>query len=770
MRFTWWSVAYAATALAAPRPQGQPGTPTSSGSTSTTPTMTQPPVASGGGGGGGAACGQVQPMAQQFLQANPKETPRVSAQLAFDCLQSVPNKPGPAKDLIKSLKAYVQWQSTLSWLKNPPASYMLPPTDIEGGLDKIGERAVAGQYKSEYEFQLEIFQLFASAHDGHFAFRGDVFKGFSFRNNLASDIVSVSRDGIEVPKLYHLNALNANGSAPSIIRINGKDAATLLSDLNLKFSGFQDPDSQWNSQFKFYASNESAPLIAASLAFQGTKVTLTYDNGEEKSEDSFAIIRQGANFTGVSDGESYYNKFCNPDAAPKPPANGTTPNQPPKTSAPPAPPQPTIKGYPWPAVRDSGANATSGYFLNGTGYDDVAVLAVSSFAPPDGIDAIEYLTNFQDTVGKFLVESKKAGKKKLVIDVAANGGGFVVAGYELFAQLFPEVNRFQAHNLRLSDSMTSLARLSAAIPANFTPSSPEEKSAIEALSESSVVSNLLPGGVFTPDEQAFTTVDQILAPVSLNGDTFTAYQQAPLNQTDPSFNLTGVGSKANPPPRVFDPENVVLFTDGTCGSTCTIFSYLMILQMGIRTTVIGGRPQTGIMQSIAGVEGAQVFSFNDLTSDAKAILALAPKDKKEEIQSGDLGELAKGYAIKRSTTPKSAGAVNGKNAFSMADARTPLQFLWEPANCRIFYTHEMLRNPDAAWKRAVDATWNNPMQFCVAGSQVPVNKTTTMDPLFKQSQNNTGLPKTAGAAEGVSGSGLRLALLIVTFTVGFLSL
>lgn len=116
----------------------------------------------------------------------------------------MPNKPGPAKDLVKSLKAYVSWQSTLSWLKNPPASYMLPPTDIEGGLDEIGKKAESGGFKSEYEFQLSIFQLIASAHDGHFAFRGDVFKGFSFRNKLASDIVSVSRDGLEVPKLYHL--------------------------------------------------------------------------------------------------------------------------------------------------------------------------------------------------------------------------------------------------------------------------------------------------------------------------------------------------------------------------------------------------------------------------------------------------------------------------------------------------------------------------------------------------------------------------------------
>ncbi|TIC93679.1 Peptidase S41 family protein ustP [Colletotrichum higginsianum] len=769
MRFTWWTLASAAAVLAVPAPQGGQQTPTPT-SSSGAPTAPASPNANN-------ACAQIQPKAQEFLQASPKASPQVPAQLAFDCLQSVPNKPGPAKDLIKSVKAYAQWQSTLAWLKSPPASYMLPATDIEAGLDDIERKAEAGQYKSEYEFQLAIFQLIASAHDGHFAFRGDVFKGFSFRNKLAQDIVSVSRDGVEVPKLYHLAQLQNGTSAPAIVRINGQDAVTLISDLNLKFSGFQDPDSQWNANFRSYASNESFLVVAASLAFQGNKVTLTYDNGEERSEDSFALIRKGANFTGVNSGEDYYNRFCNPESAPKPTPsapgtmpNQTNPNAPSKPSGPPPPPKPTIEGYPFPVVRDSGANTTAGYFLNGTGYDDVAVLAVSAFAPPDSIDAVEYLTNFQSTVAAFLAKSKETGKKRLVIDVAANGGGFVVAGYELFAQLFPEVTRFQANNLRLSEGIVNLARLAAAIPSNFTPSTPEEKEAIEALSASAVVSNLLPGSIYTPDGQAFTTVDQILAPVSLNGESFTAYQQAPLNDTDPTYNLTGVGTKANPPPRVFDPENIVLFTDGTCGSTCTLFAYLMILQMGVKTTVVGGRPNTGIMQSIAGVEGAQVFAFNDITSDAKAIIALAPKDKKEEIMAGELGELAKGYAIKRATDPKSGGGINAKNAFSMSDAKTPLQFLWEPANCRIFHTRESLFKPDAAWKRVVDATWSNPMQFCVAGSQVPVTKNATMDPLYRQSKNNTGLPVQATAAEGVSGAGLRLAVLIAVFTVAVLSL
>lgn len=233
--------------------------------------------------------------------------------------------------------------------------------------------------------------------------------------------------------LTFVAALKCNTTAPAITKINGKDAATLINDLNLQFSINQDPDSQWNSQFPSYASPDAVLNVAASIAFQGPNVTLTYDNGQEKTEESFAIIRAGANFTGVQTGEDFYNRFCNPNTtqAAVTPTATTLAN----TTAPLPPPPPTVEGYPFPIVRDSGANVTSGYFLNGTGYDNVAVLSVLGFAPQGNIGSVEYLTNFQKTVTSFLSQSKQAGKMRLVIDLSANGGGFVVAGYELFAQV-----------------------------------------------------------------------------------------------------------------------------------------------------------------------------------------------------------------------------------------------------------------------------------------------------------------------------------------------
>lgn len=254
----------------------------------------------------------------------------------------------------------------------------------------------------------------------------------------------LNRADNSTPQSAQLNSsMPGNNSLPlAINKINGQDAALYLEALNLKYSSYQDPDSQWNSQFQTYANPAALPIVAASLFFQGPNITLTYEDGTEKTEDSIAAVRKTVDFSGVGTGEDFYDKFCSPVLPVAATVSNTTSTStssatvtPTSTVAAAAAAAPTIAGYPFPVVRDGGSNVTAGYFLNGTGYDDVAVLSVSSFAPGGSIGSIEYLTDFQSTVEKFLAECKLAGKKRLVIDVTANGGGFVVAGYDLFAQV-----------------------------------------------------------------------------------------------------------------------------------------------------------------------------------------------------------------------------------------------------------------------------------------------------------------------------------------------
>lgn len=280
---------------------------------------------------------------------------------------------------------------------------------------------------------------------------------------------------------------------------------------------------------------------------------------------------------------------------------------------------------------------------------------------------------------------------------------------------------FRADNLRAPESLRQIAEAADSVldelitgPADDTP--PERVEALRTIGRSTIVGNLIPFGVYSPNGSAYASVSSILGPVTLNNDTFTAYQFMPLNETSPSFNLTGTGHRSSPPPAVFEPEDVVLLTDGTCGSTCTLFSYLMLFQVNVRTVTVGGRPRAGAMQSVAGVEGAQIFFLEEISAAAAAAIYLNPEEL--NVTGSEIAELAEGYALQRAADPDRPGAVNGRNAFSRTNSETPLQFLYQPANCRVFYTRDMIFGPAEVWKRAVDATWTDPERFCVEGSRV----------------------------------------------------
>ncbi|KAK4205009.1 hypothetical protein QBC40DRAFT_336385 [Triangularia verruculosa] len=431
----------------------------------------------------------------------------------------------------------------------------------------------------------------------------------------------------------------------------------------------------------------------------------------------------GANFTGVRTGEDYYKRFCDPDASidVEPPTTAEIPPQFPTstiietsttdgTSTGTALPlAPTISNYPWPVVRDNGSNITSGYFLNDTGYDDVAVLAISGFSPPE-MGGLKYLTDFQATVEAFLAKSRAENKTKLVIDVSENGGGLVAAAYELFAQLFPNTTPFSANNIRETDSLIQISHILSA-------------NAIE-------INNFNPINFNTSSNDT----DPILEPITLENDTFTAYQHHPWNRTDPTFNITGIGNRLNAPPSPFTVENIILLTDGACSSTCATLARLLHSVNGtnnskIKTVVVGGRPDpslgsltntdTGPMQAVGGVAGSQVFYFSDLHEAAKAVLVFAPElNSTNTTKNEELLLLAEGYAMKRSLAGinggKAAGSVNGKNDFvSLGDLEMLIQFLDynedviggvdEGNYCHFYYTKEMVLGPVKVWERGVDA-------------------------------------------------------------------
>jgi hypothetical protein len=105
-------------------------------------------------------CGEIRKLAlaHKAQQSKPKAVPselQVPAQYAYDCLMSVPVDVEGDLKKISELREFLQWQSTLSWLKEGD-QYQRPSLDIMAELDKIAQGVQNETFISDDEVQLAI--------------------------------------------------------------------------------------------------------------------------------------------------------------------------------------------------------------------------------------------------------------------------------------------------------------------------------------------------------------------------------------------------------------------------------------------------------------------------------------------------------------------------------------------------------------------------------------------------------------------------------------
>jgi hypothetical protein len=87
-------------------------------------------------------------------------TPTVAAQLAYECITSVPFNQSAAQDLVDGVVPYFRWQSNTAFLKDPPQEYadkVQPAVDIWGELEKIRTKVTSGAYANEFEVRSRWF-------------------------------------------------------------------------------------------------------------------------------------------------------------------------------------------------------------------------------------------------------------------------------------------------------------------------------------------------------------------------------------------------------------------------------------------------------------------------------------------------------------------------------------------------------------------------------------------------------------------------------------
>ncbi|KAK4960967.1 hypothetical protein LTR10_001456 [Elasticomyces elasticus] len=681
------------------------------------------------GNGTLAACASVSNLAASFTSANPSSTPTVPAELAYECINSVPFNQSAAVALLDSIRPYLDWQTTIEYLKEPPAEYaakVQPAYDFYANFERIYDEAVAGTYSNEYEFGFELYRCFQFAHDGHFVYYPDsVTSIFSFGRT--TPLVSVSIDGISVPEVYvYADVLlasfgNATFAPSPLAMIDGQDSTTWLLNYS-QYGSLQDRDALWNNVFyelaqvSLGASGSGTGTFSGGgrgrWIYPGPTTTLTFANGTSLTIENFARVL--APFDNITTGEDIYRTYFTPpveeiESAEKA-ATMTTSSA---SSTAPAPTSSTVTkstpapGFPSPIIREM-SNLNSGYFLDGEGYDDVAVLSVPSFVSSNA-DEIPF-----QSVNTYLINRAIAeNKTKLIIDVSANGGGTILQGYDLFKQLFPHVLPYGATRFRAHEAFDLIGQ------------------------EVSAFSGLVPRSLNTNDtvQNLVSTAWNYQTDADVNYEPFTSWQEkfgpheygpqpdnftslirwnlsdvlTPLNSG--GIYISGYLNRTNITAQPFAAENIVIVYDGYCASTCTIFSELMRQQGGVKTIALGGRPNKDIIQAVGGVKGTNDFPWDYILGAVEYPFQYQYIHDAEYYNSTALGDYST-LPLYRATNY----VVNSRDGIREGDAtETPLQFVYEPADCRIYYTPEMVVDETAVWKTVADTAFNG-ISHCVAGN------------------------------------------------------
>ncbi|UNI19459.1 hypothetical protein JDV02_005641 [Purpureocillium takamizusanense] len=615
------------------------------------------------------------------------------------CLRSVPVDRERDLKLIDYIIPYISFQSTIEMLKSPPEEYLLDGVDILGGIQTIKEKLHNGQYSSQYEVMSDLRSIFAAASDSHFDYRPAILNTFEFKRP-GLNLVTISKDGVALPKVYMAPDIVNEDNAADVVNIDGVPVFDFL-EKEAVYQKCQDPDAQYNSLFN------SLPSLATQ-GLGGTLITrfevpdnhtVQFSNGTSRVTQNYVSFLPGVNFTDVDSGDAFHRKFELPPA--------TVPNAKSEDFPVASPIQkesPVLAdaSFPEPVAKHS-KGSIAGYFLNGPGFEDTVVLSLLRFVPihlNEPFNFTDFVLEARDVVVKTVQKARKENRDKLLIDLSANIGGSIAMAADVYALLFPQAQFNNFGRLRATESLKLLAQA--------------DYSATRELFN-------IPNFPLDQNNRTLGNASDFIGPYTVKGETVTAAYQFDRTKPEipPNFYVNAQGPGPAPiPEQPFKPENILIITDGTCASACTILTGLLTRNQGVRTVALGGRPLPYPMQAMGGVKGTLFTGFSSIHYTFKQLASFASANP----QMADVFKGLQGAIPSNETAPllpliENSGGVNSRSDYTKEDLEGyPVHFKYEAANCKLFYTRQMALDVSETWRRAATVAWKN--GSCVPGSTV----------------------------------------------------
>ncbi|KAH7327405.1 hypothetical protein BKA65DRAFT_66958 [Rhexocercosporidium sp. MPI-PUGE-AT-0058] len=655
------------------------------------------------------------------------------ASKVYECLTSVPFNPAVASRFLKYYKDSTQFQSTLAYLKSPPASYLQPPVDLLAGLEVIQTRIDTGAFENQYEFEATLQRLIYAAHDDHFDIAWGITGVFAFGTRYR--IVSVSEDGIELPQVYVASDIfqsQQDGGVwkPSpIVTLDGEDATKYLTRFAAENSiGGRESHTDWQQLMSSPAQViQGIPSVwgGGATFYPGEKLVIGFKNDSKVTTEWQGIFLGDSETGALETGGDFYNSFVlgywpasyDPEPAPETEeeeeeeqedesAASTQPVATPTSTTIPTPTGWSNGAYPSPDIAQENLGYLGGGFLSGYYLpDDIAVLSIPSFQEyGDTVD------EYSATVGRFIETAHSKGMKKIVIDLQRNMGGDAFLAIDTFKQFFPKIDPYGGSRLRAHPAANVMGK---AMTDYFDNITSDDYDYTYLYANEWVASTRLNADT----DERFESWEEFFGPHVSNGDSFTTTQR--YNLEDPLFDtlaleaytegfiVSGYDKSVAEKTQLFAAEDIVILTDGVCASTCSMFVEMMHNEGGVKTVVVGGRPSYGPMQAVGLTRGVRSYGIDSqLDSDIAETQAIR-----------DFNSQPADFLPDRSTALEveiTYATLNLRDQVRKGE-EIPLQFQYDAADCRIFFTPDTVINFSNLWKYAADAMWTKP-ELCVKDS------------------------------------------------------
>ena len=588
--------------------------------------------------------------------------------------------------------------------------------DFVGGLGQIKKDIADNVFPNQYTFEATLLKLIQAAHDDHLSLTAGILAAFTFASPYS--FVSLSTDGIQLPKVYIADDIDSYTSrlpASAIKTINGRDAIEWLTDFAAANTfGKLEPHTDWNDlmgSWAGYIQDSYSVLENGIQFFPGDTITLGFENGTVLEPEPWVAYYNSPGPTGpLATGGDFYNFFVlglypasfdpnSPDpcltstSSSDSSGSDTISDDAPKATSWPDSAYPDKADIFQPDLYPDGGGFLTGYFLK-----DISTGVLSIPALPEDETDIQ---TFSDTIQKFLDASHDAGMKRILVDLQRNDGGPSLLAVDAYNHFFPDANIFLGTRLRAHPQADVIGNT---LTQYFDENEVKDSDDYAFLAATVFVAT---ARINPETNENFTSWGEYFGPHPYNGDLFTTVHRVNTSSSIYDHAALGIdvyGSPQRPAasPAYYKPEDITLLTDGHCSSSCAQFVERMHHLTGVKAVTVGGLPKNGPMQIASGTRGQQRISdalLDTYIADTKSINDTTTFLLPESVTDVYVSDLE----------------VNLRDQIRNETQDTPTQFLYDAADCRIFYTVETWSDYSALWRYAIRAI-DNPTTLCVPGS------------------------------------------------------